>query len=165
MGGKGGPKRRDYTYTISFAIGLCEGQIMGVDRLWVNGASFAGANITYRVYKGDEAQLPDPVITAIEGDAAPAFRRDGLYGIRGLPAGRLWGARLPQINAEVIRVPASVTYEPRLEDHVTGVNLLPSSGEYAYATDIVEDVSGPAYPVNLNNLSGQPRYGAGPRSA
>ncbi|MGB6231774.1 MAG: hypothetical protein WBF53_16790, partial [Litorimonas sp.] len=34
-GGKGGgPVRRDYSYTVSFAVGLCEGEILGVDRIW-----------------------------------------------------------------------------------------------------------------------------------
>lgn len=154
VGGKGGPKRREYRYTISFAIGLCEGEIMGVDRLWVNGAPLARTGLTFRVYTGSADQLPDPVISAIEGSDAPAFRDTAYMVFEDFPLDD-YGARLPQINAEVLRLPPNTENEPRLEDHVSGVNLLPSSGEYAYATDIVEDVSGAAYPVNLNNLSGQ----------
>lgn len=153
-GGKGGPKRREYSYTISFAVGLCEGEIMGAGRLWVNGAPLAASGLTFRVYTGSETQLPDPVISATEGPQAPAFRGTAYIVFEDFPLDD-YGARLPQINAEVTRLAPRRSHEPRLENHVTGVNLLPSSGEYAYAADIVEDVSGQAYPVNLNNLSGQ----------
>ncbi|MGJ8562217.1 MAG: baseplate multidomain protein megatron [Alphaproteobacteria bacterium] len=154
VGGKGGPSRKTYSYTISFAVGLCEGEILGVDRLWVNGAPLAAAGLNFRVYKGTEDQLSDPIISAIEGASAPAFRGTAYMVFEDFPLDE-YGARLPQINAEIIRVPPSVQQEPRLEDHITGVNLLPSSGEYAYATDIIEDVSGKAYPVNMNSLGGQ----------
>ena len=154
--GKGGPRQRNYSYTISFAIGLCEGEIAGVERLWVNGAILPTHGLTFRVHKGMGDQLPDPIISAIEGGEVPAFRGTAYMVFEDFPLDD-YGARLPQINAEVLRLPPSLQKEPRLEDYVTGVNLIPSSGEYAYATDIIEDVTGPgaAVPINVNNLSGQ----------
>lgn len=154
VGGKGGPTQRNYDYTMSFAIGLCEGEILGVDRLWVNGQAFAASGLTLRIYKGTDNQLPDPIISAIEGATAPAFRGTAYVVFEDFPLDD-YGARLPQINAEVVRVPPTRSNEPKLENKVTGVNLLPSSGEYAYATEIIEDVTGQPVPVNLNNLSGQ----------
>lgn len=154
VGGKGGPTQTNYTYTMSFAIGLCEGEILGVDRLWINGEPLSMPGLTLRVYTGSDTQLPDPIISAIEGSAAPAFRGTAYMVFEDFPLDE-YGARLPQINAEIIRVPPSKSDAPKMEDVITGVNLLPSSGEFAYATDIVEDVTGPNYPVNLNNLAGQ----------
>jgi len=152
QGIKGGPTQRSFQYTISFAIGLCEGEILGVNRLWANGAVLP-AGPTIRVYTGSETQLPDPIITAIEGANAPAFRGTAYLVFEDFPLDD-YGARLPQINAEVIR---AVGDKPKLETLVTGVNLIPASGEFAYATDIVEEGGDPgaARPINMNNLTGQ----------
>ena len=70
----GGPSRTNYSYRMSFAVGLCEGEILGVDRLWANGEPLESAGLTMRVYKGTSDQMPDPIISAIEGEGVPAFR-------------------------------------------------------------------------------------------
>lgn len=155
VNGKGGPKQRDYSYAISFALGLCEGEIKSVERFWVNGQQLSTAGLTYRIYKGEETQLPDPIISAIDGDV-PAFRGTAYVVFEDFPLDN-FGGRLPQFNAEVTRAAAQSSEASRLEDMVTGVHLLPSSGEFAYAADIVEDISNPgaAKPINMNNISGQ----------
>ena len=152
QGIKGGPTQRSFQYTISFAVGLCEGEILGVERVWANGAVLA-AGPTIRVYRGTEDQLPDPIITAIDGADAPAFRGTAYMVFEDFPLDD-FGARLPQMNAEVIR---AVGEGPKLETLVTGVNLIPASGEFAYATDIIEEGGEPgaARPINMNNLTGQ----------
>ena len=152
----GGPTQRNYSYSISFAIGLCEGEILGVDRLWANGAPLQIAGLVSRVYRGTEDQVPDPIISAIEGANVPSFRGTAYIVFEDFPLGE-FGARLPQINAEVLRIPPAKTETPRLETLVRGVNLLPASGEFAYATDIIEETPTPtsARPLNMNNLSGQ----------
>ncbi|MDA8708535.1 glycoside hydrolase/phage tail family protein, partial [Hellea sp.] len=146
----------NYSYSISFAIGLCEGEILGVDRLWANGAPLQSAALALRVYKGTENQLPDPIISAIEGSDVPSFRGTAYLVFEDFPLDE-YGARLPQINAEVIRVPPALNDTPRLENMVRGVTLLPASGEFAYATQVVEETPTPtsARPINMNNLSGQ----------
>ena len=153
--GKGGPKQRDYSYTISFALGLCEGEIKSVDRFWVNGAPLTTAGLTYRIYNGSEDQLPDPILSAIDGEV-PAFR-GAAYAVFEDFSLDDYGGRLPQFNAEVTRAAPPHSDRPRLESLVTGVHLLPSSGEFAYAADIVEDLSsdGAAKPINMNNIAGQ----------
>lgn len=151
----GGPTQRNYSYSISFAIGLCEGEILGVDRLWANGAPLQIAGLVSRVYRGTEDQLPDPIISAIEGSDVPSFRGTAYIVFEDFPLDD-FGARLPQINAEVIRVPPTKTNSPRLETLIRGVNLIPASGEFAYATDIIEETPTPtsARPINMNNLLG-----------
>jgi len=153
MSGKGGgPTQKNYSYSISFAIGLCEGEILGVDRLWANGAPLNISGLTPRIYTGTETQLPDPIISAIEGSGVPSFRGTAYIVFEDFPLDD-FGARLPQINAEVIRVPPAQTDTPRLETLVRGVNLLPASGEFAYASEIVEEKPTPtsARPINMNN--------------
>ena len=157
QGGKGsGPTQTNFSYTISFAIGLCEGEILGVDRLWANGTPLRDSGLIKRIYTGSEDQLPDPVISAIEQNP-PAFRGTAYIVFEDFPLDD-YGARLPQINAEVLRVPPPRDNKPRLETLVRGINLIPASGEFSYATDIAEETPGPlsARPLNMNNLSGQP---------
>jgi len=157
QGGKGGgPTQRNYSYTISFAIGLCEGEILGVDRLWANGVPLNNPEVVRRIYKGSDTQLPDPIISVIDG-AVPAFRGTAYMVFEDFPLDD-YGARLPQINAEVIRIPVSQTDQPRLETMVRGVNLIPASGEFAYSTQTAEETSFTlsARALNINNLSGKP---------
>ena len=154
VGKGGGPTQRNYSYTISFAVALCEGEIAGVERIWANGEVIPTAGLTFRVHKGTEDQLPDPLITALDGEA-PANRGTAYVVFEDFPLDN-YGARLPQMNFEVVRPVPRQDDGPRLEDLVTGVNLLPSSGEFAYETRILEEVRAPGatIPVNLNNPSG-----------
>ena len=50
--GKGsGPTHTSFSYTISFAVALCEGEIAGVDRLWANSEYLPTADLTVRIHK------------------------------------------------------------------------------------------------------------------
>ncbi len=151
----GGPSRTNYSYTMSFAVGLCEGEILGVDRLWANGEPLETADLTMRVYKGMSNQMPDPIISAIEGEGVPAFRNTAYIVFEDFPLDG-FGARLPQINAEVLRVPP-IQAGQKMETLVKSVSLLPGSGEFAYATQIIEETPEPGVtrPLNMNNLSGK----------
>ena len=70
----GGPRVTNYSYNISFAVGLCQGEILGIDRVWANGAVLDTSGVTMRIYKGAEDQQIDPIIAAIDGPDVPAFR-------------------------------------------------------------------------------------------
>ncbi|WP_017930158.1 baseplate multidomain protein megatron [Robiginitomaculum antarcticum] len=157
VGGKGGgPVQRDYSYSISFAIGLCEGEISGIGRIWANGEILRASNLNYRVHYGADGQVPDPLIAEIEGGDVPAFRGVAYIVFEDFPLDD-YGARLPQINVEVFAAPDSVGGEPRLEDLVTGVNLIPGSGEFVYATTPVEELIKPGQTraLNVNNMDGR----------
>ena len=156
VGGKGGPTQTTFSYTVSFAVGLCEGEILSIDRIWANGAILPTSNITMRVYKGREDQVADPVIQAIDGPDVPAFRGTSYVVFEDFPLDE-YGGRLPQLSFEVQRIPRLQQNEPRLEDLVQSVCLLPSSGEFAYASERVEDQlgAGQSFNININNLSGQ----------
>ena len=154
VGGKGGgPTQREFSYSISFAIGLCEGEIAGVERIWANGAPLETAGLDMRVYRGTKDQMPDPIIAATEGKEAPAFRGTAYVVFEDFPLAA-YGNRLPQFNFEVAR---SGKRLGRLENQIQSVCLLPGSGEFAYATEIIEESLRPGQtrPLNMNNLSGQ----------
>ncbi len=78
-GGGGGETatQLDYTYSYSanFAIGLCEGPIAFVRRIWADGSELDMTTLPIRIYKGTEDQEPDPLIAAKEGAGnVPAYR-------------------------------------------------------------------------------------------
>lgn len=156
-GGKGGgPTTQEYSYTLSFAIGLCEGEILGVDRIWANGAPLDISGFSMRVYKGTKNQDVDPLIAEIEGGAVPAFRETAYIVFEDMPL-EGFGNRLPQLNFEVTRIPDRADESPRMEDLVKSINLIPGTGEFAYHSTLVERRIGPGQtvPENQNNFRGQ----------
>ncbi|MEL6687430.1 MAG: glycoside hydrolase TIM-barrel-like domain-containing protein, partial [Pseudomonadota bacterium] len=154
VGGKGGgPTQLDYSYSISFAVSLCEGEILGVERIWANGEVLQRGDLTIRIHTGSETQGPDPVIAATEAGDIPAFRGTAYIVFEDFPLDD-YGARLPSINAEVVR---GLRGGGRMEEMIQSVNLLPGSGEFALSPTIVEETPAPGktIPSNMNNLSGQ----------
>ena len=131
--GKGGPRSVEYAYSLSFAVGLCEGPIDGIGRVWADGQPMDLGGLTMRLHRGSEDQTPDPLIAAVETEA-PAYRGTAYVVFEDLPLGP-YGNRAPQLAIEVFRR-ASGT-EPRLEERLEGVCLIPGAGEFVLATDVV----------------------------
>lgn len=158
-GGKGSrPARVDYSYSVSIAVALCEGEIAGIGRIWADGQEIEPSSLTLRVYTGSETQLPDPRIEAVEGQGhAPAYRGIAYVVIEDLALGR-FGNRLPQLNFEVMRpAQGEVPQGSDLGRAVPSVALIPGTGEYALATSPVHYAAGPgeARSANVNSASGE----------
>ncbi|MDD7971341.1 baseplate multidomain protein megatron [Roseinatronobacter alkalisoli] len=134
-GGGGGkkprqPTMREYSYSVSLAVALCEGPILGVGRIWADGQEIAPADLNLRVYTGQEDQLPDPLIDAVQGAGhAPAYRGVAYVVIEDLELGA-YGNRVPQFSFEVIRA----TPDGSLTDHLRAVALMPGSGDFVLST-------------------------------
>ncbi|MEO9971752.1 MAG: glycoside hydrolase/phage tail family protein [Hyphomonadaceae bacterium] len=136
-GGKGGPRVANFTYSASFAVALCEGEINRVDRVWSNGEVIALSDLPHRLYFGTEDQMPDPLIEAIEGaGCAPAYRGTAYLVFEDLPLEQ-FGNRLPQLSFEIYREVANGRDIERVSELVDGVNLIPASGEFVYGTEPV----------------------------
>lgn len=141
-GGKGasaGPATTTYNYKVSIAVALCEGQISGVGRIWADGAELAADDLNMRVYPGSTDQQPDPKIAAIEGvENVPAYRGTAYVVFEDLPLAQ-FGNRVPQLTFEVMRPAPNAlpTDLVGLTDLVTGVALIPGTGEYGLATSPV----------------------------
>ena len=150
VGGKTGPKVSEYSYTISFALAVCEGQITSVDRIWVNGQPVSLAGLNVRIYQGTEDQLPDPLIEAVEG-SAPAYRGLAYLVFEDFPLDE-YGARLPQFSFEVTR-PVPLANSVSLGDVITGVNFIPASGEWVYSPELVRRIEYPGWEETRNRNS------------
>lgn len=157
-GGKGAPRPvlHDYTYRVSLAIALCEGEISGVGRMWADGTEIATSELSMRVYTGSDDQLPDPKMEAVEGaGAVPAYRGTAYLVIEDLELGP-FGNRVPQFEVEVLRpAPAEIApHDPARA--VRAVAMMPGSGEYALATTPVtfDYGAGSVGVANVNSRSG-----------
>ena len=146
-GAKGAPRpeAREYGYSVSLALALCEGVVTRVNRIWADGREIGRDEIALRVYEGSETQLPDPRIEAVEGAGlAPAYLGTAYVVIEDLDLGP-FGGRVPQFTFEVLR-PAWRNVEgeaPDLPEALRGVALIPGTGEYALATTPVHYDHGP----------------------
>jgi GTA TIM-barrel-like domain/Putative phage tail protein len=151
VGGKGGQRVIERSYTISFAIGLCEGPIDGIGKVWANGNLLDLSTLAHRVYLGGESQMPDPLIEALEGLAlAPAFRGLAYIVFEDMPVSG-FGDRIPQLAFEVMASPPlSPGGASHLKELARGVCLIPGAGEFAYATTPVRKIIGPGEEVGEN---------------
>jgi len=121
-GGKGGPSQPETTtfeYFSTFAVGLCEGPIAGVRRIWIGGQLWYDAGSddlstiiasnevagTFTLYTGSETQLADPLIQADRGIAnVPAHRGIAYIVFKELPV-KDYGNSLAgtQVKVEVVK--------------------------------------------------------------
>lgn len=134
-GGKGtggGGTVTSYTYFQSFAVGLCEGLIQSIGRIWLDGEELDFSTATIRTYTGSETQDPDPKIQSIEGSAyTPAFRGLAYLVFEDFNI-TAHGNRIPTITVEVYRR-ADSSYA-NLEEDLKAFTIIPASGEFAYGT-------------------------------
>lgn len=152
--GKSSLRTVEYGYSLSFAVALCEGEIDGIGRVWADGQPMDLSGVTLRVHRGGEAQVPDPLIEAVEGEA-PAYRGAAYVVFEDLPLGP-YGNRVPQLSFEVFRRPRGEA--SRLEDRLDGVCLIPGAGEFVLATEPVVRREGltRTTPENVHGGGGRP---------
>lgn len=158
--GKGAPKPavNEYSYSVSLALALCEGEILRVGRIWADGNEISPRELNLRIYTGSENQLPDPLIEAIEGGGAPAYRGLAYVVIEDLELSA-YGNRVPQFSFEVIRAAQGPGIAPddTLGGAVRGVALIPGTGEYGLATTPVHFAEAPGRnrSANVHSPSGK----------
>jgi hypothetical protein len=153
--GKGGKGPQQTTVAMSFAVGMCEGPITGVRRIWANGKliydvsnpsnfqAVSGSNTmitNFTVYLGDENQLPDATMQAALGvNATPAHRGLAYVVFNNLDLSK-WGNYLPSLSFEVMAT-APLQYV------LTGQANVALHPVFGSATDITvqTDTAGNAY--------------------
>ncbi len=160
-GGKGAPSQptvKTYSYTVSLALALCEGEITSVNRVWADGVEVPVSSLNMRVYSGSANQLPDPAMEAVEGvGQVPAYRGTAYVLMEDLPLGQ-FGDRVPQFSFEVTRPELKDTGDVPLA--IRGVAMIPGTGEYALATSaqFLRYGSGHYGVQNVNSPSEQPDF-------
>lgn len=159
FGGGGGSEvtttTTEYSYSISFAVGICEGAIDHIGRVWADGKPLQLSQFTTRIYKGTESQLPDSLIQAVEGsNNVPAYRGLAYIVFEDLPLAQ-FGNRIPQLSFEVFRTLDSQGGE-NLEKLVEALTLIPGSGEFVYSTNkAIENLGqGNSKSITINNNRG-----------
>ncbi len=149
--GGGGASVTSYSYTVSFAVALCEGPITRIGRVWADGKAMTLEDVSWRLHKGDGAQLPDPTIEAIEGaGAAPAYRGTAYVVFEDLALAG-YGNRIPQLSFEVFRSLSDV------EEAVRAVTIIPGAGEFVYDTDAVREILSESSSRAVNTHSSEGR--------
>ncbi|MEJ2227036.1 MAG: glycoside hydrolase/phage tail family protein [Alphaproteobacteria bacterium] len=150
MGGGGGASTKTYNYYANFAVGLCEGEITRIGRVWADGEEINLTDFTWRLYLGTETQNPDSLIEAKEGaDNAPAYRGLAYIVFERMPL-KSFGNRIPQLNFEVFRAVDG------FETSVQGVTMIPAAGEFVYSpTEVrVDGGAGTTYSENRHTTLG-----------
>jgi hypothetical protein len=149
-GGKGGgPSVERYRYSISLAIGVCEGEVSRLERAWANGKPLDLSAVAWRLHTGSETQEPDSHLEALMGGATtPAYRGLAYVVFEDFPLDG-YGDSIPQFSFEVTRAPQS-SATGGLESLATGVCLIPGAGEFALATTPVVRDGGPGRDLSEN---------------
>ncbi len=112
-GGKGGSGVTTFSYTASFAVLVCEGEIDRMPRIWADGTLIydtTGSNpglpsIPITIYRGTATQLPDPTMEAVLGVGNTPAHRGFCYVVFTDWDLTNFGNRLPSLNFEVATTP------------------------------------------------------------
>lgn len=150
VGGKGGGGQevttKTYSYSLSFAVAFCEGSpTAGLGRVWLDSSEADLSKYTFRFYPGSRTQEPDPLIQAIEGaGVTPAYRGTCYLVFEDLPL-ESFGNRMPQVTVEIV-APLDTGDPDDLVNAGRAYQLIPGTGETAYATSVVKlEVGGSGY--------------------
>ncbi|MBY0406480.1 MAG: glycoside hydrolase TIM-barrel-like domain-containing protein, partial [Rickettsiales bacterium] len=148
VGGKGGGGKvsqsaTNYSYSVTLAVAICEGPVDEVMRVWADAQQLDLSQYTVRLYKGDEAQLPDSLIQSVEGaERTPAFRGMAYVVFEDFPMGD-YGNRIPNFTFEVKKKAVQPDYNNEtVEELVTGMVMIPGGGEFVYDTQVQSKIPG-----------------------
>ncbi len=147
----------DFLYFCSFAIGICEGEIDYISRIWINNELADLSVYKYHIYTGSNEQMPDPLIVLSQTSGfAPAFRSLAYIVFENFPLAE-FGNSIPIFSFEVTRNFSNKKAFSSVESKILGVNIIPGSGEFVYDTIIQNKriFTGPFEisnkPINSNN--------------
>jgi hypothetical protein len=125
-GAKGTQTQTTTTYLANFALGLCEGEVARLGRIWADGDLLDLTGVNYRFYRGTETQAVDSLIEAKQGAGnAPAYRGLCCLVFEGLDL-TPFGNRIPNLSVELCRVVGE------LEPAITAVTVIPGATEFGY---------------------------------
>lgn len=134
--GGGGQTTKTYSYSSSFAIAVCKGEcdilrIWAEDQLLYDASESPETKYNITLYRGDEIQLPDPLISSLTV-ANPAYR--GIcYALFEDFLLTDFGNRIPNFSFEVDT--GVKTLEDVLTDLATQSGIDPSDIDFSSATD------------------------------
>lgn len=149
QGGKSASKPKktveSKAYYANLAVGICEGPIQNIKRVWADGRELDLSQIDMRIYYGGDDQLPDPLIEAKQGAGqTPAYRGLAYVVFDKMPIEN-YGNRIPVFHFEVTRVIS------KLENDIRAVTLIPGATEHGLATTQISELIGSGQKKLLNH--------------
>ena len=139
-----GPRVETFSYFANFAIGICQGPIAGIRRIWADGHELSQVGLEIRIHHGGEEQDPDPLIAAKQGhDNTPAYRGLAYAVFERLPLDR-FGNRIPVLQFEVIG------HRGMLEKEIRAITIIPGATEHGYSPTVVTEELGDGEARHLN---------------
>ncbi len=125
-GAKGMQSGTNEEIIANFAVGLCEGEVARLGRIWADGRPLEMEGLNIRFYKGDRTQMSDTLIEAKQGVGnAPAYRGLCYLVFEALPLGQ-FGNRIPNITVELCRPVGD------LEPAIRAITIIPGATEFGY---------------------------------
>jgi len=147
-------QENDYLYSISFAVGLCAGEVTRIGRVWADGNLIDLSGYTTRFYPGDETKTRSAGGRDRRRRQFARLSRPLLHRLRGYGARRF---RQPHsaIALRIVRAISSPIH--RAGEPACGVALIPGAGEFVYATETVTRTTAWNHsPENAHNASAKP---------
>jgi hypothetical protein len=148
--GKGGGGYTSFTYTCDLAVGVCEGPIGAILRIWANGILIYDAEDGEAVaeedreaipegglaiYKGTEEQLPDATLEArLPPGYVPGYRGTAYIVVEGFRLEK-FGNRMPSFEFEVTPGDVTINDETTREEIAKYSNAVQGFGEYMVRSD------------------------------
>ena len=131
-GGGGSSTQVTYTYSVSFAVGLCVGPVVAVRRIWADTKLIYDATATntqsvekypgvIRIYTGTETQLPDSTMEMTLGVGNVPAHRGMVYLVFTDLQLADFANRIPSIGAEVVAA-GGFQCNPVILPFVTGMS-------------------------------------------
>jgi hypothetical protein len=147
QGGKGGfgGSVKQYTYTVSCAVAICEGPIHSLtliqaeDLIIYNSAELEPTKDTIRFYEGTEVQTADSLLSStITSGECPAFRGTAYVVFENLNLTR-WGGRMPSFTFTIQQYDGGDphTVQTILEDLAGDCAMTSDDYDFSAATDSV----------------------------
>lgn len=140
-------------YFASFAMAICEGEILEIGRVWHHDEIIDLSQYKHRLYTGSEEQMPDPLIAASHQGPSPAYRGLAYIVFEKLPLAE-FDHTIPNFSFEVTRK-ANLEQQISVEDMVQAMTIIPGSGEYVYDTNIqykqIKEATGSKEAINSHN--------------
>ncbi len=123
----------------SFAVALGQGPIDMVNAIYANEIAINLATLNYTVYNGTETQMPDSTMQAFLGTTnVPAFRGLAYIVFNDFPLEQ-YNNSVPNLTYDVTRtnfLSNTLADKIKPEQMITGVNIIPATGESVYDTVI-----------------------------
>ncbi len=125
----------EFEYYANFAMAICEGEITEINRIWCDDREINISQYNFRLYKGGESQLADPLITNLsKNHCATAYRGLAYIVFEQLPLAD-FDDMIPNLSFEVMRK-SNIKKKNSVEDLIKSMIMIPGSGEYVYDTKI-----------------------------